>query len=116
MSRQILVIEHDSRIAITVAHKRFIHEPKDVPHKATDSNIEGTRSSVEHKDERIEKNNNNFLGIRNGHDDDCIKCCDTMQNGKITFDSVSIENYTPQAVKVLCADLTPRDSSLQNRS
>jgi hypothetical protein len=99
-----------------VAYKGFIHEPKVVPYKAVDSNIEGTRSSVKQKDERIEKNNNNSLGIRNRHDDDCSKCCDTMHNGKSTFKSVSIENDTPQAVKVLYADLTARDTSLQNSS
>jgi hypothetical protein len=71
---------------------------------------------VEHKDESVEKNNNNCLGIRNGRDDDCSKCCDTVQNGKSTFDSVSIENDTPQAVKVLCADLTAGVSSLQSSS
>jgi hypothetical protein len=57
-----LVIEHDNRTAITVAHKGFIHEPKVVPHKAVDSNIEGARSS----EERIEKSNNNSLGIKMG--------------------------------------------------
>jgi hypothetical protein len=71
---------------------------------------------VEHKDESIEKYNNNYLGIRNGCDDNCSKCCDTMQNGKSTFDSESTENDTPQAVKVLCADLMALDSSLQNSS
>jgi hypothetical protein len=111
-----LVTENDNRISNTVAHTGFMHEPKAVPHKAVDSNIEGTRSSVENKDESIEKNNNNSLGIRNGNDDDCSKCCDTMQNGKSTFDLVSIENDTSQAVKVLPADPTARDSSLQNSS
>jgi hypothetical protein len=111
-----LVTEHDHRTAITVAHKGFIHKPKVVPHKAIDSNIERTRSSVQKKDESMEKNNNNSLGIRNGSDDDCSKCCDAMQNGKSTFDSVGIENDTSQAVKVFSADLTARDSSLQNSS
>jgi hypothetical protein len=37
-----LVIEHGNRTAITVAHKGFTHEPEVVPHKAVDSNIEGT--------------------------------------------------------------------------
>jgi hypothetical protein len=83
-----------------------MHEPKVVPHRAIDSNIEGTRSSVENEDESIEKNSNNSLGIRNGSDDDCSKCCDTMQNGKSTSDSVSIENDTPQAVNVLSVDLS----------
>jgi hypothetical protein len=105
-----------TRLELTVAHKGFIHEPKVVPHKAVDSNIGGTRSSVEHKDESIEKNNNNSLGIRNGRDDDCSKCCDTMQNGKSTFDSVRIENDTCQAVNVLSVDHTAQDSSLQNSS
>jgi 3-deoxy-D-arabino-heptulosonate 7-phosphate (DAHP) synthase len=50
-----LVIEHDNRTSITEAYKGFIHEPKIDPHKAINSNIEGTRSSVEHKDESIEK-------------------------------------------------------------
>jgi hypothetical protein len=50
-----LIIEHDNRTSITVAHKGFAHEPKVVPHKAVDSNIEGTRSSVENKDESIER-------------------------------------------------------------
>jgi hypothetical protein len=71
-----LNIEHDNRTSVTVAHNGFIHEPKVVPYKAVDSNIEGTRSSVENKEESIEKNNNNSLGIRNGSDDDCSKCCD----------------------------------------
>jgi hypothetical protein len=71
---------------------------------------------VENKDESIEKNNNNSLGIRNGSDNDCSKCCDTLQNGKSTFHSLSIENATPQAVKVLSADITARDSSLKNSS
>jgi hypothetical protein len=112
-----LAVEHDNRTSITVAHKGFIHEPpKIVPHKAKDSNTEGTRSSMENKDGSIVKNNNNSLGIRNGSDDDCSKCCDKMQNGKSTFDSVSAENDTPQAVKVLSADIIARDSSLQNSS
>jgi uncharacterized FlgJ-related protein len=108
-----MIIEYDNTTSITVAHKGFIHEPKVVPHKAIDSNIEGTRSSVENKDETIEKNNNNSLGIKNGSDD-CSKCCDTMQNVKSKFDSVNTD--TSQAVNVLSANPTARDSSLQNSS
>jgi hypothetical protein len=73
-----MVTERDNRTSITAAHKGFIHDPKVVPHRTVDSNIEGTRSSVENKDESIEKNNNNSLGIRNESDDDCSKCCDAM--------------------------------------
>jgi hypothetical protein len=109
-----LVTEHDNRTAITVAHKGFTHKPKAVPHKDADSNIEGTRSSEEHKDESIEKNNNSSLGIRNGHDDGCSKCCNIKQNCKSTFNSLSTENDTPQAVNMLSVDLTALDSSLQN--
>jgi hypothetical protein len=44
---------------------------------------------------------NNTLGIRNGSDDNCKKCCDTMQSGKNISDSVSNETYTAEEVNVL---------------
>jgi hypothetical protein len=124
-----LVIEHGNRTASTKGQKGVIYEPKIVPQKGVDSNIEGNSSSVERTDENIEKNNNfpdktcdcclnNPVKLRiiNGRDDDCSKCCDTMQNGQNTSESVSGESDMAETVKVLTADLTAHGSSLENSS
>jgi hypothetical protein len=84
------------------------------------SNTEGYGSSVESTDENAEKNNhfpdkkfvcclNNTSGIRNGSEDNSKKCCDSMQSGKNTSDSVSNETYT-------AANHTAQDSSPKNGS
>jgi hypothetical protein len=95
-----------------------------VPQEGVDPNVEGSSSSMERTDENIEKNNNFLnsacacclnntlkLGIINGSDDDCSKCCDTMLTGKNTSDSVSSESDTTEAVNVSAVDLTAEDSS-----
>jgi hypothetical protein len=117
-------IDHGNRPSRTRARKGVVYEPQMVPQEGVDSNVEGTSSSVERTEENIEKNNNfpnntcdcclnNVLklAIINGSDDDCSKCCDTMQTGKNTSDSVSSESDTDEAVNMPPADLTAQDSS-----
>jgi hypothetical protein len=50
-------------------------------------------------------NNALKLGIINGSNDDCSKCCDFIQTGKNTSDSVSSESDTAEAVNVSAADV-----------
>jgi hypothetical protein len=121
-------IDHGNRPSRTKVRKGVVHEPQIVPQEGRDPNVEGTSSSVERTDENVEKNNN-FpkntcdcclnnalkLGIKNGSDDDCSKCCDTMQTCKNTSDSVSSESDTAEAVNVSAADLTAQDSSISVR-
>jgi hypothetical protein len=118
-------IDHGNRPSRIKARKGVVYEPQIVPQGGVDSNVEGTSSSVERTDENLEKNNN-FpsntcncclnnalkLAIINGSDDDCSKCCDTMQNDKNTSDSVSGVSDTAQAVNVSAADLRAQDSSI----
>jgi hypothetical protein len=122
-------IDHGNRPSRTKAQKGVVYEPQIVPQEGVDSNVEGTSPSMESIDENIEKNNNfpnntcvcclnNILklDIINGSEDDCSKCCDSMQNSKNTSDLVSSESDTAEAVNVSAADLRAKDSSLQNTS
>jgi hypothetical protein len=114
-----LDIDHDNGSTRTEDRKGVMHEPGIVPQEDVGSNIEGHGSSVESTDEDTEQNNfpdkkcvcclNNTSGIRNGSDDDCKKCCDAMQSGNNTSDSVGNETYA-------AANQTAQDSSPENGS
>jgi hypothetical protein len=122
-------IDHGNRPSSTKARKGAVHEPQIQPQEGVHPNVEGTSSSMETNYENIEKENN-FpdktcvcclnnalkLGTINGSDDDCTKCCDTMQTGKNTSDSVSSESDTAEEVNMTATDLTAQKSSLQNSS
>jgi hypothetical protein len=119
-----LVIEYGNRPSSTKGQKEVIYEPRIVLQKGVDLDTKGNNSSVERTDKNAEKNNN-FpdrtcdcclnnslkLGIIIRSDDDCSKCCDTMQTCKNTSDSVSSESDTTEAVNMSAADLTAEDSS-----
>jgi hypothetical protein len=118
-------IDHGNRPSRTKARKGVVYEPQIVPQEGVDTNVEETSSSVEKAGENAERNNN-FpnntcncclnnalkLGIINGSNDDCSKCCDTMQTGKNTSVSVSSESDTAEAVNVSASDLTAQNSSI----
>ncbi|PNF33677.1 hypothetical protein B7P43_G12329 [Cryptotermes secundus] len=127
------VIDHDNTTTSTVARKGVMYKPKIVPRKGVNLNIEGTSTIIEGTDETVEKDNNFLdktcicclnntlkLGIRNGSDDDCSKCCDTMQDDKNTSDKVSSKSETVEPVNLLSADSagnpTAEDSTPQNTS
>jgi hypothetical protein len=97
-----------------------VHELETVSQEDAYSNTEEYGSSVKSTDENVESNNhfpgnkcarclNNTSGIRNGSDDNYKKCCDAMQSGKNTSDSVINETYT-------AANQTAQDSSPKNGS
>jgi hypothetical protein len=122
-------IDHGNRPSSTRARKGVVYEPQIVSQEGIDSNVEGTSSSMERTDENIEKENsfpdktcvcclNNALklGTINGSDDDCSKCCDTMQNGNNTSNSASGESDIAEAVNVSAENLTAQDTSLQTSS
>jgi hypothetical protein len=126
-------VDHDNRTSSAVAQKGVMHKPKIVPRKGVDSNIEGTSTSMEGTDENVETNNNFLdktcvcclnntlkLGIKNGSNVDCRKCCDTMQNGESTSDSVSSKSETVEPVNMLPANSAgspiAEGSTLQNTS
>jgi hypothetical protein len=111
-------IDHDNRSTRIGDRKGVVHEPEIVPQQDVYSNTEGHGSSVESADENTEQNDhfpdkicvcclNNTLGIRNGSDDDCKKCCDAMQTGNNASDSVGNETYA-------AANQIDQDSSLKN--
>jgi hypothetical protein len=112
-------IDYDNRPSGIKARKRVMHEPGIVPQEDVGSNIEGHGSSVESTDEDTEQNNfpdkkcvcclNNTLGIRNGSDDDCKTCCDAMQSGNNTSDSVG--NETSAAANQTAQDSSPKNGS-----
>jgi hypothetical protein len=129
----LLAVDHDNRTSSTVAQKGVMHKPKIVPRKGVDSNIEGTSTSMEGTDENVETNNNFLdktcvcclnnalkLGMKNGSNVDCSKCCDTMQNGETTSDPASSKSETVEPVNILHADSagspTSEDGTLENAS
>jgi hypothetical protein len=122
-------IDHGNRPSRRKARKGVVYEAQIVPQEEVDSYVQGISSSLERTDEHIEKKKNfrdktcvcclnNALksGTINGSEDDCSKCCDTMQNGRNTYDSVSSGSDTAEAVNVSAADLTAQGGSRQNSS
>jgi hypothetical protein len=129
----LFAVDHDNRTSSTVVEKGVMHKPKIVPRKGVDSNIEGSSTSMEGTDENLETNKNLLdktcvcclnntpnLGKRNKSYYDCSKCCDMMQNGRNTYDSVSSKSETVEPVNMLPAHSAgspiDEESTLKNNS
>ena len=133
--------DHDNRSSSIVPRKGVSYKPKIVARKGVDSGTEENSSSmsgssIESTDDNTEKNNgfldkkcvccfnsNLNVGNRNNSDDNCRKCCGTVNDGRNTSFSVSRISNVTEPVKVLPADspasavnLTSQDSTWQNTS
>jgi hypothetical protein len=119
-------IDHGNRSSSTRDRKGVVVYQSDIPpQEGTDSNTEGYSSSVKSTDENIEKviqfSDKKCVDClekrfdsRNASDGNSTKCCDTVQSGKNTSESVSNKSDTAGARSVLPANLTAEDRSVKN--